>query len=817
MGKKSGTLRFREIKSKLKEVVTKDFEEFLKKFSSDVKLIQSLNQRRLVVLTGEDDVKLAGIAAEVTLRYVKKMRKLYGGKKRVKLLYVFHDEFPDARLRVSLIRKVLTREERFKIEATFTVYETSKKYLGTTFQVLIMDLVNDLKPNDVGRLLGIVEGGGIVILLTPPLAVWPQVRTIFKENLTTHKFREPRNIFIGWFIRKLREHKGIYVFDVDEGKLLQSGFHKVRRVERKEIKIPEKRLFDEKVYKVALTQDQVEVIKLIETHMVPKVKGKKVSIVITADRGRGKSSAIGIGIIGLITELLKFKNKVRVAVTASEPLGVQALMELAMKTADELGLKYKVIKRGGDIIEIKGNRFSIEYWQPYTVLRLDVDVVVVDEAAGIPVPLLHRIWSKFSRTIYATTIHGYEGAGRGFSVRFLRKLREDPKTKLILFEMEEPIRYSADDPIERFQFDVLLLDAEPEELSEEDIELIKRGEFTYEALSPEYLFSPEGEEDLRHLFGIYVLAHYRNEPDDLGRIADAPHHSVRVARLSNGKIVGAVQLAEEGDIPDDLIDELLVGGKIPGNIIPDRLLKHLRRREFGRGSGWRIVRIAVHLDVQGRGIGSYLLSKVVEEAARRGLDWVGAGFGVSSELLNFWLKNGFKVLHLSPDRNPVSGEYTALVIKPLNSKWEELVNEASREFSLKVVDSLHAVYRDLEPDIAMLLLRDVCNREIADRLELTDTQLDRLKVYVRGVMTFESVCDAVTSILKKLILSGLTKELNYEELMVAVMRVFQGRGWDTIYDELRLGKAKTTNLLRAAVAKALKTLYGIEVELPAGP
>lgn len=42
--------------------------------------------------------------------------------------------------------------------------------------------------------------------------------------------------------------------------------------------------------------------------------------------------------------------------------------------------------------------------------------------------------------------------------------------------MEEPIRYAYGDPIEKWLFDVLLLDAEPVELTEEDYELIKRKE-----------------------------------------------------------------------------------------------------------------------------------------------------------------------------------------------------------------------------------------------------------------------------------------------------------------------------------------------------
>ncbi|PUA32228.1 MAG: hypothetical protein B7O98_06045 [Zestosphaera tikiterensis] len=789
-----------ELRVKMSEVVTDEYLRFVKLFLVDVMRAIRRNERRMLVLCGSDSVKVAGVTVDVIRRYLRRV----GGKIRV--LHVYHDEFQDARDRATILRKFLGRKLKDMVAFDSVVYELSKKYLGTTLDVLIMDLTNDLKPNDVGRLLGIVKGGGLIILQVPPLNTWPKALTIFKTNLTVPNHPEPRHVFIEYFIRKIMEHNGIYVLDVDFGKVIkynqvkEKGKHK-----KKELEIPKERIFPEELYKLALTQDQINVIKLIEDNLVPKPGGKHVALVITSDRGRGKSSAVGIGVVGLIRELAKHKNKVRVAVTAVEPLSIQSLMMLAKKALEALGVKYKEVVKEGNVIELKGENFSIEYWEPYTVLKLNVDVVVVDEAAGLPVPLLHMIWKNFRRTVYATTIHGYEGAGRGFSVRFLKRLKEDKKTKLVIYEMNEPIRYSSTDPIEKFQFDALLLDAEPEPLTDEDFEEIRKGEFEYVAYEPSYLFSKEGEETLKRLFGIYVLAHYRNEPDDLGRLADAPHHSIRAVKLKkSGKIVGAAQLAEEGGLQEELIDELLAGGKIPGNIIPDRLLKHFRVRDLGKGLGWRIVRIATHIDAQGLGIGSYLLSKIVEEATTRGYAWVGAGFGVSKELLKFWLKNGFKILHLSPDRNPVSGEYSALVVKPLNNEWEKLINLCVKEFALKLVESLYSVYKDLESDVVYLILTSgVTNVEFSESLKLSRIQLERLNLYVLGLMTYESVADAVNLYLKKVAYEGSLTKLSEFEGFIAIAKALQGLTWEEITRYLNISSVKATSTLRKAVEKLL--------------
>jgi tRNA(Met) cytidine acetyltransferase len=800
-------VKYKELQERLREVVSAEgYRTFLKDFSDDIARAYASNERRLVVLCGSDPIKVAGLTIDLIRRYIRKLRRLRKSAK-LSVIHVFHDEFPDARLRATLVKDLILSKKLVdtrEVTIEQAVYEASKKYLGTTQDVLILDLMNDLKPNDVGRLIGIVRGGGLIVMWGPPLESWETVKTIFKSNLVTPRHPEPRNIFIRYFVRKLMKHEGIYVIDADTGKLVKSG--QVMRKHSKEVrsvKIPEDAVFPRSLYELALTQDQVNVIKLIEDNLVPKPGSKHVAVIITSDRGRGKSSAIGIAIIGLIKELMKFKNRVRVAVTASDSSAIQSLMMLAEKGLNALGLEYRKVVKEGDLIELKGDRFSIEYWEPYTVTKLKVDVVVVDEAAGLPVPLLHTIWKNFNRTIYATTIHGYEGAGRGFSVRFLKRLREDPKTLMITYEMSEPIRYSANDPIEKFQFDALLLDAEPDELTDEDIKEIERGNLEYVTYEPEYLFSEAGEKELRSLFGIYVLAHYRNEPDDLGRLADAPHHSMRAVRIkSSGKIVGAAQLAEEGGLSDELINELLVGGKIPGNIIPDRLLKYFRIRELGKGIGWRIVRIAVHIDVQGMGIGSFLLNEIVNEAVRRGYSWVGAGFGLSRELLNFWLKNNFKLLHLSPDRNPVSGEYTALVVRPLNSEWVSLIDTCAKDFTIRLIGSLHTVYRDLESDVTYLILKSGINYpELSERFELTEAQKERLKLYLEGLMTYESAADAVNFAVLKSVVEGKLNVLTPLEGQVCVARCLKGLSWEEITQELNYPSSKAVVVLRKALEK----------------
>ncbi len=87
------------------------------------------------------------------------------------------------------------------------------------------------------------------------------------------------------------------------------------------------------------------------------------------------------------------------------------------------------------------------------------DVVIVDEAAALPVRRLEQFLDAPAVT-FATTVHGYEGAGRGFSVRFRDRLAESDLAVTDV-SMTTPIRYSDADPVEVWAFRSLLLDARP--------------------------------------------------------------------------------------------------------------------------------------------------------------------------------------------------------------------------------------------------------------------------------------------------------------------------------------------------------------------
>jgi len=814
----------KEIELFSKKRISEELEKLspvLKKFARRIrrntkKYIES-RHRRLIVLSGGDPGKQGFYAGYIAHQYSLEYKKIT--EKRPKVLYIYHDEADDSRIRKEVFRLFLKMRKAGE-EREIDVFEKSEKYLGTTYDVLVLDLSDDLRPNDVGRLVETVRGGGLVILITPDFQDWPNKLTIFKQRLLVPGYSEPRHVFIRWFMNTLMKAEGSYIYNVQEDKLIKVANVKIEKPSRKEEiekLLPDSMRFPRKLYSLALTEDQVKAAQALESLIDRPKKGWKKVVLITADRGRGKSCALGIGLIGIAESLKSVKHKVRIIVTSPEPQNVQSLFALAKKAAEVLEYKVNAVIKGGNVIELQGPFFSIEYWPPAAVPKVKGDIVAVDEASGIHVPLLMKILRSHDRIAFSATLHGYEGGGRGFSVRFLGEIKSSKNIELISQEMKTPIRYGEDDPIEKWLYRALLLDAEPEELSERDLEDIEKGELEYIELKPEELFTEEMEPVLRSLFGIYVLAHYRNQPDDLAMLADAPHHMIRAVRTkTNKKIVCSLQIAVEGGLEEGLTETLLRGNKIPGNIIPDRVLKHIRVWEMGKLRGVRIVRIATHPEVQGRGIGSFALEKLEEEMKSK-VDWIGSGFGVNSKLLAFWLKNGFKPIHMSPDRNPVSGEYTIIVMKGLTEIAKRIVSEGEEYLRRKLVKGLRDVYRDLEADVSLEILRSIKRLE-AEIPRLSPVDIDRFWIYVYGPMTYEAVSDIMWDIAVFYFESDMGRliKLKEKEETILLLKALQGREWEEISKQLSEREIDAMMHLKDASRELLKAYFGRDSSSPVG-
>ena len=721
-----------------------DYGSIIQYIRSLLEEAQHCNQRRMLVLQGD---RLSSIAL---------LRKI-----------IEKIDFPRG--------IVFTWKIDFDMPLEIEELKNSERYLGTTYDFLAVDVHHSFIPNDLGKLINIVRGGGLIVLLTPKFEEWPTHTNFFHEIILTppYTLENIKNNFIRWIIRKIGGHEGIGV--IRDGIIVKDGHMRCTR-EKREVRIPSDSRFPRKIYSMAITQDQVRVLKMGEK------MAKRGIMVLTADRGRGKSSVLGI----LVAQYAgKFK---RIGVTAPDINNLSEFFKFLKKTLEIRGLRYQETKRG-----IHGKKFKVEYVEPAILEPKKYELLVVDEAAGIPVPLLLN-YLRAGRVIYSTTIHGYEGTGRSFSIRFMEELKKRT-LKILNVEMTEPIRYSQDDPIERWIFDALLLDSEPYPLKDVKLQKLEYRRYEIEELLSE-------EDKLREYYGIFVLAHYRNNPNDLGILCDAPNHEIRTLEYQ-GHVVCSVQLAKEGNL-GTYVEEMYYGTTPPGNIVPDVLIKHYREREFGKYRGYRIVRIATHPDFMNSGIGSRMLSHIKEE----NVDWIGSSFGATERLLRFWIKNGFYPIHISPKLNERTGEYSVVVMYPKHREIVRNFKSIRKRFGKKFVQSLSEVHRNVDLDIARLLLQNMPRDE---ELQLDDVDWRRLVAYAWGPGNYEVTLDVIYHIASKYFFLKKRPKLNEEQEKILIGKVLQHRNWEDVGRELGHGGTYVVIELREIMRKFLKEGYEDEI------
>ena len=111
---------------------------------------------------------------------------------------------------------------------------------------------------------------------------------------------------------------------------------------------------------------------------------------------------------------------------------------------------------------------------------------------------------------------------------------------------------------------------------------------------------------------LYVASHYKNTPNDLLLMADAPAHHLFVllapvdeTQNALPHVLCAVQVALEGAVSRRSAASSLARGELPqGDLIPWTIGQQFQDPDFPSLSGARVVRIAVHPDVSRAGYGS---------------------------------------------------------------------------------------------------------------------------------------------------------------------------------------------------------------------
>jgi tRNA(Met) cytidine acetyltransferase len=621
--------------------------------------------------------------------------------------------------------------------------QQAQKYLGKEFDAVIFDALDDFNPDSFGAIVGTIKAGGALIVFmasTLPDSLWLQrFHQIAIDYSTSQRI-----------IQIIKQGDNLPTLTISKLRIESTEYHPT---------------CDQQV---ALEG----ILSVVHGH-------RRRPLVLSSDRGRGKSAVLGMAAATLIKQ-----GKTTIVVTAPSLATVDTVFEHAAYLLP--GAK---LSKGHLVL----NNTEIKFIAPDALIESDqkADLLLVDEAAAIPAPMLEKLLHKFSRIVFSTTLHGYEGTGLGFAIRF-RQILEQYTPNWHRLRMTKPIRWSENDRLEAFSFKALLLDASP--VDDALIEHCQSVDCVLEKIDRKQLINDETS--LAELFGLMVFAHYRTRPSDLQLMLDREDVSVYVMRYQ-GHIVASAWLVNEGGLDDELAKAIHGGTRrLKGQLLPQSLLAHVGVTNAGLLKYQRIIRLAVHPVIQQRGIGHFLLNNIVSQLKQSDLDIVGTSFAVSVDLLNFWSKSHFTLVRIGLQQDDVSGSHSVMMLQAVSKAGKDVVSQAQQRIQHHWSYLVPYEFKHLEAALIIKLSAIISAASL--QLSIWDTQ--DILAFCQQQRSYESCRIALS-----LWLAHQVKQVHFEKLstiqqQLSIM-ILQQREWPDIGKRLCLnGKMQIINALRDVVA-----------------
>ncbi|MEP4891114.1 MAG: GNAT family N-acetyltransferase [Aliiglaciecola sp.] len=610
----------------------------------------------------------------------------------------------------------------------------SKQYrsvLGQEFEWVIYDGFAELRGNALLAMSGCVSQSGLMILLCPDLETWStHTKTqSLVEGLNSDTSNQ-RSAFIDWLVEHIESFPEVSIWQQHHAKLTQV----------KEVNVNEQ-LFQDEACKTADQYQLVEYIKYVHGR-------NNNQIVVLADRGRGKSSALGIA-AGQIAQ----STTSRFIVTSAHRSMTQQIFNQAAK-----------------FIESKNDDFasSNQHVNPIQYLAFDKiiksqpkgDWLFIDEAASIPTEVLEQLVTQYPNVILSTTIHGYEGSGRGFELRFKPFLKTH-FANFREFVLHTPIRWFENDPLEAFWHQVMALKTTTENiLSQQPTsqppsvqglpnQLLAStnnckglaDSLSYQTYNGHQLISQPAL--LHGIFELLVDAHYQTTPDDLVRMLDANQQIHVIHDQHSDPICVALTALEGGEYLKPLAINIAQGNRrIPGHLIPQRLAFDHYEPKFMLDSHLRIVRIAVKQQFRHQHLGSTMLKLIKQDAIKNHIDFLGSSFGLTKALANFWFKNDFHLVKLGIKQDASSGEFSAIMLKPLTPQATESVKFLKEMCQQQINYQQDYRLQALSPSLITQLLNTLhvkSDKDVFNSQETKNYWLSLLKQFIAGNRPLYSV------------------------------------------------------------------------------
>uniref|UniRef100_A0AAY4C927 RNA cytidine acetyltransferase n=1 Tax=Denticeps clupeoides TaxID=299321 RepID=A0AAY4C927_9TELE len=774
----------------------------------------------------------------------------------------------------------------------YCYYNETHKILGNTYGMCVLQDFEALTPNLLARTVETVEGGGIVVILLRSMNSLKQLYTMTMDVHSRYRTEAHQDVvgrFNERFILSLASCKTCVAID-DQLNILPISSHIVNikplppKTQDDNLSPREQELNDLKeslqdtqpvgvLVNRCKTMDQAKgVLKFIEAISEKTLRS---TVALTAARGRGKSAALGLAVAGAVA--FGYSN---IFVTSPSPDNLHTLFEFIFKGFDSLQyqehLDYEIIQSlnpefNKAVVRVnifKEHRQTIQYIHPADAVKLgQAELLVIDEAAAIPLPLVKNLLGPYL-VFMASTINGYEGTGRSLSLKLIQQLRQqsaDSQQKLsaenrstttarlaaarTLHEvsLHESIRYAPGDPVEKWLNDLLCLDCLSIPRLISGCPLPQTCDLYYVNRDTLFCYHKASEAFLQRLMALYVASHYKNSPNDLQMLSDAPAHHLFCllppmppSQNSLPEVLAVVQVCLEGEISrQSILSSLSRGKKASGDLIPWTVSEQFQDPDFGGLSGCRVVRIAVNPDYQGysglippppsssisvspRKDLPPLLLKPSERRAER-LDYLGVSYGLTPQLLKFWKKAGFVPVYLRQTPNDLTGEHSCVMLKQLHAEEETEQNQWLlafwKDFRRRFVSLLSYQFHNFSPALALNILQ---NKSVKDgrpptlssaelSAQFSPYDLKRLEMYSCSMVDYHLIMDLVPAAARMYFLQQLGEvSLSAAQCALLLGIGLQHKSVDELEKEIELPSSQLMGLFNRLIRKVVQFFNSLQ-------
>lgn len=619
--------------------------------------------------------------------------------------------------------------------------EHTHQILGQEFDHVVYDGFSGIYPDKFAALSGTVRAGGLLILLLPSLCELTKWHDPAFSTFQSHGQHQAISYFNQRFSTLLSQLDIAHIDQHAGWKSATASDHPL-------------------INELDLTEQQYCIEQIIKT-----ANGRaNRPLLISADRGRGKSAALGIAAAELTD-----KN---IIICATQTRAVQT------------SFKHLALQLNVPWDKPQKKLANLSYVAPDALLSTlpKCDILFVDEAAAIPVPMLLSILANYPRIVFSSTIIGYEGNGRGYTLRFKRHLQQHYKNMRSV-TLAQPIRFAKHDPLEQHIRCLLALDADYNAINSSATPIT----ITHQKISQQQLIDNEAQ--LREIIALLALAHYQTTVNDLRQILDGTEQSLFISKEKE-QIVAVCLIALEGGFNSELAAQVVAKTRRPqGHLLAQTLAQISFDSAILQQSSARIVRIAVAPEYHNKGIGQKLLSHV-EQHVSETCAWLGASFGVNSALLSFWQKNNFSLVKLGYKADKTTAEHAALVIKPLiKSKVENRLNaQFTQHFALQLLTH----FCHLEPTLVSTIMTKL------PPTALSSTDKNHLKQLLSSNYTLFDIQPLLWRIIW--CYPNSLKNCNTDSQWLLIRLVLQGWSLEKTKKTLNVtGKTTITQLFKQAV------------------